>query len=148
MNINPIRSAEARAAVDALKKSTSRKFDYGVSFDIPKEFIEKREYMQSKEFIKDLDNDRMIGIIDEMMKYRDSVKKEIDTINGVIRDKFTQAVNGFARLTHELDKDYSLNFSETETLKTPSQIQYRLFKQRLLPNIVKLIKETSKNKLK
>ena len=148
MNINPIHSAEARVAVDALKKSTSKKFNYGVSFDIPKEFVEKRKYMQSKKFIEDSDNNKMLNIIDEMMKYRDNIKNDIDSINNVLRDKFAQAINGFARIKYELDNDYSLNFSETETLKTPSQIQYRLFKQRLLPNIVKHIKETSKNKLK
>ena len=143
MNINPIHSAEARVAVDALKKSASRKFNYGVSFGVPKEFLEKREYMQSRKFIEDIDNDKMFGIIDEMMKYRDNIKSEIDSINDVIRDKFAQAINGFARIKVELDNDYSLNFSEKETLKTPSQIQYRLLKQRLLPIISKHVKETS-----
>ena len=143
MNINPIHSAEARVAVDALKKSASKKFNYGVSFDIPKEFVEKRKYMQSEKFMKDSDNNKMLNIIDEMMKYRDNIKNDIDSINNVLRDKFAQAINGFARIKYELDNDYSLNFSETYTLKTPSQIQYRLFKQRLLPTVSKHIRETA-----
>ena len=143
MNVRAIATADTRVAVKKVKKTMSRSFDYGVSFRIPKEFLEKREYMQSRKFIEDIDNDKMFGIIDEMMKYRDNIKSEIDSINDVIRDKFAQAINGFARIKVELDNDYSLNFSEKETLKTPSQIQYRLLKQRLLPIISKHVKETS-----
>ena len=143
MNVRAIATADTRVAVKKVKKTMSRSFDYGVSFRIPKEFLEKREYMQSRKFIEDIDNDKMFGIIDEMMKYRDNIKSEIDSINDVIRDKFAQAINGFARIKVELDNDYSLNFSEKETLKTPSQIQYRLLKQRLLPIISKHVKEVS-----
>ena len=141
MNVRAIATADTLAAVNNVKKTMSRNFDYGVSFRIPEEFVNKREYMQSKAFINDADNLRMFSIIDEIMKYRDVIKKEIDSINDVLRDKFTQAVNGFARESSVLEKDYNINFNETETLKTPTQIQYRLLKDVLLPNLAKSIKQ-------
>ena len=145
MNVRAITTAETRAAVDMVKKTTTKNFDYGVSFTVPDEFVKKREYMQSEAFMNDADNVRILGIIDEVMKYRNEIRKEIDSINDVLRDKFKQAINGFAREASALEKDYSLNFNEKETLQTPTQIQYRLLKNVLLPSLTGNVKKVNKN---
>ena len=132
MNVRAVKTAESQLAVNRITQKINKNFDFGVSFEIPQEFAEKRKYMQSDEFIKDSHNKRMFDIIDDVMLFRDRIAKEIADINNVIRDKMAQAVNGYARVKDDLDKDYSLNFDDNETLHTPAQIQYRLLKNVLL----------------
>lgn len=132
MNVRAVKTAESQLAVNNVIKTISKKFDYGVSFKTPNIFIEKRNYMQSDEFINDPHNVQILSIIDGFIKYRENIAKDIQHINEAVRDKFVQAINGYARLKDDIDKDYSLNFNTKETLQTPAQIQYRLLKTILL----------------
>jgi len=132
MNIKAINTAESSAAVQRVKNFTSKKFNLGVSLEIPKEFIEKRTYMQSNEFLEDSHNIKMFDIIDEMMELRDSIAQNIENMNAVIKDKFAQGINGFCRIKSELDKDFSLNFSNEQSIPTLEETQYRVHKNALL----------------
>ena len=130
-----VKTAESQHAVNAVMKTISKKFDYGISFKTPDEFIAKRTYMQSDEFINDPHNKHMLSIINKLMEYRDGIAKEIRSINEVLRDKLVQAINGYARFKKDLNNDYSLNFNSKETLETPTQIQYRMIKNVLLKKL-------------
>ena len=132
MNIRAIKTAESSAAVQRVKNLTSKKFDLGVSLEIPKEFIEKRAYMQSKEFLTDTHNKKMFNIIDDMMEFRDSIAQNIENMNKVIKGKFAQGINGFGRIKSELDEDFSLNFSNEQTIQTLEETQYRVHRNVLL----------------
>lgn len=135
MNVMAVKTAESQHAVNAVMKTISKKFEYGVSIKTPDEFIAKRTYMQSDEFINDPHNKHMFNIINELMEYRDGIAKEISSINEALRDKLVQAINGYARFEKDLNNDYSLNFNSKETLETPTQIQYRMIKNVLLKKL-------------
>ena len=137
MVVRAIGSADAYAAVRNVKKSVSKKFDLGVSLKVPKELAEKREYMQSKEFLNDVHNERMFDVIDEIMKYRDEIGKEIDMLNNRFNGKLVQAVNGYARIKSVLKLDYTQNFSNNLTISTEIETQYKLLKNILLKTLSK-----------
>ena len=133
MNIIAIKTAESEAAVNRIKKSTTRKFDLGVSLEVPKEFLEKRNYMQSDEFLKDSHNSTMLFYIDELMKYRNEIAKEINEMNKTLKNKFVQGINGFARLKDEIEKNYSLNFDNELTINTNANKKYKVIRDILSP---------------
>ena len=126
MNIRAIKTAESEASVNRIKKLVNHNFDYGVSFKIPDEFIEKRNYMQSDEFIKDKYNSKMFELIDNMMEYRDEIKKNIYVMNSVLKGKIVQAINGFSRLKDDIDKDFSKNFDNQPYLRIDIEKKYEI----------------------
>lgn len=72
--IRQIHTTESLAAVNRIK-SAVRKDGLGFSFDIPKEFLEKRNYMQSDEFIKDKHNDQMLALGEKLGIQREKIAK-------------------------------------------------------------------------
>lgn len=132
MNIRAIKTADSDAAVNSIKKTITKKFDYGVSLEVPKELIKKREYMMSDEFLKDHHNIRMFSLIDELMEYRDEISKDVAYMNMVLKGKITQSINGLLRLKAHLDANFSLNFDNEPNITSISQIQYKRIKQALL----------------
>ena len=126
MNVPEIKTVQSQAAVNKILKTRSKSFDYGVSFNVPKEFIEKRNYMQSDEFIKDAHNVMMLNMADDLMEFRNGIKQEISEMNVTLKGKLTQGINGFARMKADLDKNYSLNFDDEPSINTEPNRLYRL----------------------
>ena len=132
MNITAIKTADSVAAVNRIKNLSDKKFNLGVSLKVPDEFIEKRKYMQSDEFLKDEHNIKMFEIIDDLVRFRDEAAKEIQKMNKTLKDKLIQGVNGFARKESELKENPALNFDDTPSIQTEMQKQYMLSRNILL----------------
>lgn len=100
-SVGSIKTQEAIQAVNKIKQATKREV-HDVNTNIPKLFAEKRNYMQSDEFLKDSHNVKMFGLIDELMKFRDEISKEIEEKNKIAKDKIVQGINGFSRIKNIL----------------------------------------------
>ena len=127
MNVRAIKSAEAEAAINRIKRIT-RKEVKDVCHEVPQEFIEKRNYMQSDEFINDEHNKKMLELGDDLFVYRTNIGNELKMLNSRMGNKFVQAINGFVRLKSDIEKDFFLNFEPTPVIYTPSEEPYRLIK--------------------
>lgn len=125
MNVRAIKTAEAKAAVNRIKNAGSRQFNLGVSLEVPKVFIEKRNYMQSDEFLKDAHNEKMFKLADALMTYRDEIADVVQAFNLHFPEKYVQAINGFIRKKSEIDKDFLLNFKDEPVLLDISEEEYR-----------------------
>ena len=132
MKVRAIKTAASECAVNNIKNMNSKKFDYGVSFEIPQEFIEKRNYMQSSSFLKDTHNIIMFNLIKDMMSYRDRIREQINEINKKYGTKFVQAINGFIRDKENLNNDFALNFDDVPSVNTNTETQYRVLRNVLL----------------
>ena len=131
MNVRAIKTADTEAVVSRIKRITKREVK-DISLEIPQEFIEKRNYMQSDEFLKDEHNERMFSIGEELMEIRDKIGHEVELLNKHTKEKFVQAINGFARKQEDLEKNNSLHFEEISQDFTNSDIEYRLWRNVLL----------------
>ena len=126
MNVRAIKTAETNAALVRVQKMSTKKFDLGVSLEVPKEFVEKRNYMQSDEFINDAHNRKMLELGDDFYTLRCKVADEVKMLNQRMNNKFVQAINGFVRQKKDIEKDYYMNFEDIPVVYTPSEAQYRI----------------------
>ena len=141
MNVEQIRTIDSNAAVQRIK-SAIRKDGLGFSFDIPKEFIEKRIYMQSDEFLKDADNIKMFGLLEKFIDLRDKIAEEVAEKNKTSKDVIVQGINGFSRIKKYLDANFKMNFSDMQTFHTPAENKYNLLKKYRIGNLAKEIKNS------
>ena len=132
MNVRAIKTVETKSAVNRIKNMTNHRFDLGVSLSVPKEFIEKRNYMQSDEFLKDEHNLKMFDYTDAMMSARDKIAAEIKEANKHISEKLVQAINGFKRNVKDIEKNPELHFDETPSYETMADNDYRVLKNILI----------------
>lgn len=135
LEIRHISTAESRAAVGG------RQDGLGLSFDIPKVFIEKRQYMQSDEFINDPHNKKMFELGEELAKTRELIGKNIKTFNGIYGKVLAQGINGFARMKKYLDANYGMNFSDWPTFETPAEKKYYHIKAIEIKSLVRKAKK-------
>lgn len=131
MNIRAIKTADAINAVNSIKMMTKKEVK-DVSLEIPNVFLEKRNYMQSDEFLKDSHNAKMFSIIDDMMIARDNIKNEISEINKTAKEKLVQAINGFKRYKKDIKKDNMLNFEDIPEFNSVNDNDYRILRNILL----------------
>lgn len=140
MNIRAIKSVEAQAAVDRIKKMTKREVK-DFSTDIPKEFLEKRIYMQSDEFLKDEHNVKMFEFGEQLGELREKIGKEINESNkSAGKDELVQGINGFARVKEYLDTNYQMNFSDLRSFHTPNENRYAILKKFKIGNLAREVK--------
>jgi len=138
MSLRVTRTAQSNAAVNKIKKITKREI-HDINLGIPKEFLQKREYMQSDEFLKDPHNQKMFALSDMLMKLRDSIAENIKKFNDANGDELIQGINGYTRIKRYLTKDNSLNFSERENFSAiaPYDSEYGLIKKYFIKNVSK-----------
>ena len=137
--IHTINSLKAVSRVE----SAVRKEGLNLSFDIPREFIEKRNYMCSEEFLNDTHNVKMFGLIDKLVELRDKISSGIVERNKTSKDEIVQGINGFSRVKKYLNLNYKMNFSENQTFHTPEENEYWILRQFQIYNLAR----QAKNKL-
>ena len=130
VQIGPIKTKEAIEAVNRIKNKTKKEI-HDVNINVPALFIEKRNYMQSDEFLNDSHNKKMFDLIDKLMDFRDNIGKEIQEKNKTAKDKIVQAINGFSRIKKYLDQNPEMNFSNSQMFCTPVESNYRIIKYQI-----------------
>ncbi len=138
-SVGSIKTQEAIQAVNKIKQATKREV-HDVNTNIPKLFTEKRNYMQSDEFLKDSHNVKMFGLIDELMKFRDEISKEIEEKNKIAKDKIVQGINGFSRIKKYLDINPKMNFSNIQTFHSSAENMYGIIQKYHIGNEARRIK--------
>ena len=128
MIVREIKTPQAISVVNKIKSSI-KKDGLGLSFDIPKEFVEKRNYMQSDEFLKDEHNVKMFEYGQELGKLREKIAENIAEHNKTSKEELVQGINGFARIKKYLDKNFKMNFSEIQTFHTSTENQYSILRK-------------------
>ncbi len=139
LQVSQIKTVNSISAVNRIK-SAVKKDGLGLSFDIPKEFIEKRTYMQSDEFLKDKDNVKMFGLFDKLMILRDKITEEISERNKTSKEELVQGFNGFSRIKKYLDINPKMNHSETQSFSTSAESQYGILRKYVIGNESRIIK--------
>lgn len=127
MNIRAIKTAQSESAVNRIKMITKKEIK-DFEYNIPKIFLDKKQYMQSDEFIKDAHNAKMLEMGDELYNCRTQIAQEIVELNKHMKEKFVQAINGFTRLKSDIDKNNKLNFEEIPTIDNKIENDYRLLR--------------------
>ena len=133
LTVGSIKTQGAIDAINKIKQLTKREV-HDVNTSVPKLFVEKREYMQSDEFLKDSHNENMFYFIDKLMVLRDKIAQEIEEKNKTAKDKIVQGINGFSRIKKYLDMNPEMNFSDTPTFQSPVENEYRMMKKYFLGN--------------
>ena len=106
--VRQIHTTESLTAVNKIK-SAVKKEGLGLSFKTPQEFIAKRNYMQSDEFLKDEHNAKMLDLGELLGKLRDIIGEEIKERNKIAKDEIVQGINGFSRVKKYLDINPKMN---------------------------------------
>ena len=70
-----IRSLKATALINNVKniRKIIKDDELGVSFNVPNQFIEKRNYMQSEAFLKDPHNIKMFELQDQLSNIQEQI---------------------------------------------------------------------------
>ena len=126
------KTAQTEMMVNRVKKSIKRiPICEPMQNELPKEFVEKRLYMQSDEFLKDEHNQKMFDLSDKLMQTRDKITQNIEKYNEKNpKNPLVQAINGFSRIKKYLDSNNKLNFAEYPGL-TPDDTEYRILKMKI-----------------
>lgn len=127
MNIKAIKTAQTEAAVKRIKDMTKREVK-DVCHEVPALFIEKRNYMQSAEFLKDRHNRKMFDLADDLVEYREKITNDTEVLNRIFHNKFIQAINGFIRLKKDIHNKPNLNFEEAPSFYTLIESRYHVVK--------------------
>ena len=96
MMVREIKTPDAIKAVNRIKSSV-RNDGLGMSFDIPKVFLEKREYMQSDEFLNDTHNSAMLefgGALGKMYEITQGIRKQVQEV----REEITKLKKSISEL--------------------------------------------------
>ena len=139
MNVRAIHTPESINAVNEIK-SLVKNDGLGLNFNIPKEFIKKRKYMQSDEFLKDEHNAKMLEFGEQLGSLRDKIAQNISEYNKNSKDELVQGINGFARIKKYLDANFKMNFSEMQTFHTKEENQYGILKTFKIGNLARKVK--------
>ena len=139
MMVRQIHTKESLAAVNKIK-SAVRKDGLGFSFDVPKEFLEKRKYMQSDEFIKDEHNAQMLDLGEKLGKLRENIGLSIADRNKTAKDEIVQGINGFSRVKKYLDINSKMNFFKSTTFSTSEEVQYSILRDYKIGNLARQAK--------
>jgi len=139
MMVRQIHTKESLAAVNKIK-SAVRKDGLGFSFDVPKEFLEKRKYMQSDEFIKDEHNAQMLDLGEKLGKLRENIGLSIADRNKTAKDEIVQGINGFSRVKKYLDINSKMNFFNSTTFSTSEEVQYSILRDYKIGNLARQAK--------
>ncbi len=139
INVRQINTAESLTAVKKIK-SAVKKEGLGLSFDIPKEFAEKRKYMQSDEFIKDEHNAKMFDLFEKLGELREKIGEEIAERNKNAKDEIVQGINGFSRIKKYLDINNEMNFSKQQSFHTPLENEYNILRRYKIGNLARIAK--------
>ena len=140
--VREIHTKDSLAAVNRIK-SAVRKDGLGFSFDIPKEFLEKRNYMQSDEFIKDSHNAQMLNLGEKLGELREKIGINVRERNKTpyAKDEIVQGINGLSRIKKYLDINPKMNFSKTATFCNSDEIAYSILKDYKIGNLAKQAKK-------
>ena len=133
LTVGSIKTQGAIDAINKIKQLTKREI-HDVNTSVPKLFVEKREYMQSDEFLKDSHNEKMFDFIEKLMELRDKIGLEIEEKNKTANDKIVQGINGFSRIKKYLDTNPKMNFSDMQTFHSPVENEYGIVKKYLIGN--------------
>lgn len=112
--IREIKTADSISAFNRIKSATKREV-HDVSLDIPKVFRDKKQYMQSDEFLNDPHNRKMFALGDSLIESREQIASEIQEYNKNSKSKLAQAINGYARIKSFLQSNVKLNFWKEPT---------------------------------
>ena len=123
MNVRAIKTPETTAIVGNIKRLVKNE-GLGLNYNIPKEFIEKRNYMQSDEFLTDPHNKKMFDLGEQLGVARDKIGEKIRVINERRGEKLAQAINGFTRLKSQLEAVPELNFNKVPYFNSLEENKY------------------------
>ena len=141
--VREIKTLQSISAVNRIKNLV-RKEPNKNWVDVPKEFVEKRNYMQSDEFLKDEHNIKMFDFGEKLGELREKIKQEIiDSNQFAKKEELTQGINGFARIKKYLDQNNKMNFSDVQSFHTPYENKYAILKKFKIGNLAR----EAKNKL-
>ncbi len=137
--IRQISTAQSIAAMNQMKKITKREV-HDIALGIPKEFKQKKAYMQSDAFLQDAHNQKMFALADRLIELRNKISLNIANFNAKSGDELAQGTNGFTRIKKYLQKDKDMNFSNsyaTISAIAPFDAEYGLVKNYMIRNLSK-----------